>query len=234
MPPSGQPGVGVGVWHAPCGLQVEPVGQAPQLAPQPSSPQDLPLQPATQAAMQLPPLQLAPVGQAPQLAPQPSSPQSLPPQSATQAATMHVPPLQLAPAGQAPQLAPQPSSPHCFPVQAGTHAGADGPDGPGPHAQSRTLAANGSRVENRRRLCVARMVSLNASRIPCTGLDLQRRCDEVGLKVVSCAGALAARDKLGVGSRLTPIVRRLLLRGLPGARVLQLEWLTESTAHRLQ
>jgi hypothetical protein len=71
--------------HWPVVLQVWPEAQVPQVPPQPSLPQVLPLQLGVQEATHWPEvLQLLPEAQVPQLPPQPSLPQLLPVQLGVQ------------------------------------------------------------------------------------------------------------------------------------------------------
>jgi hypothetical protein len=82
--------------HVPAALQVWPVAQVPQVPPQPSLPQFLPVQLGVQVVVHVPAaLQVWPVAQVPQVPPQPSLPQFLPVQLGTQT----VPPLSTAPFG---------------------------------------------------------------------------------------------------------------------------------------
>lgn len=79
-----------GVWaqaHRPLLWQLLGASHWPQLPPQPSSPQLLPVQSATQLVTQTPGgVQDSPAGQLPQLPPQPSTPQLRPSQLGVQSA----------------------------------------------------------------------------------------------------------------------------------------------------
>jgi hypothetical protein len=84
--------------HWPLELQVAPPVQAPQVPPQPSLPQTLPLQLGVQALVHWPlELQLEPLAQAPQVPLQPSLPQTLPLQLGVQVEPE--PPARAAPFG---------------------------------------------------------------------------------------------------------------------------------------
>jgi hypothetical protein len=92
VPPCGQPGLRA-VTQLPC-TQAAPEGQAPQLPPQPSSPQILPEQEGTHdaVAMQTPSLHDAFPAQTPQIPPQASAPQDLDAQAGMQAGADALPP----------------------------------------------------------------------------------------------------------------------------------------------
>jgi len=97
-----------------------PVGQLPQVPPQPSGPQVRPVQlrtHATQAPDDV--LHICPVGHVPQVPPQPSEPQVRPVQSRVHEQVPAV--LHVCPVGQVPQAPPQPLGPQVRPAQVGVH-----------------------------------------------------------------------------------------------------------------
>lgn len=127
LSPVADPPPPLGRQRVPPPVQISPVGHAPQVPPQLSEPQILPVHrgvhppPPFGSGTQLHTLefvsQISPAEQDPQVPPQPLSPQFFWRQLASQPPWQT--PLVQGPEGQFPQIPPHPSSPHCFPVQFG-------------------------------------------------------------------------------------------------------------------